>query len=156
VHLAFLFLEAFSLGTELLGWKFVRDTPAVLGLPSYAIHVPNLFALLSGDFWKPTILWASTSIFIPALFAYFFNLTVHSVKRHGARIKVVRYDYDPVTFNIVKMLLTSAVYGNGLFDGLVHPETAFRVSNSQYGGYNGILMSTFVGVIFSIWEGTQR
>lgn len=158
VHLAFLLVEAYGLSRAIIPWKYILDLPSIrmIGIPSIALKIPDLFVLLSASFWYPTLLWSATSIFIPLLFAYFFNLTVHTVKRNNARVRVVRYNYDPFTFNVVKAMLVGAVYGSGMLQGYISDDTVATIDGSQYGGFSTILMGTYVCALCSIWQATQR
>lgn len=158
VHATFLFIEAYGLSKVVMPWVYAFDTPAVhaIGLPSQAVKIPNLFALLTPDFWLPTLLWSATNLFIPLIFAYFYNLTVHTVKRNNAKVRVVRYNYDPFTFNVVKCILVSTVYGAYVLHGYVSNVLVQIVDQSQYGGYNGVLMGCYVCGLYSLWEATQR
>lgn len=158
MHATFLLLEAYSLQKVLLPWKYAFDIPAIhaIGSPSYAVSVPDLFALLSPSFWLPTLLWSATNIFVPLIFAYFYNLTVHTVKRNNARVRVVRYNYDPFTFNVVKSLIISTVYGAGLLHGYVDDDIVAVVDGSQYGNFGGMLMGTYVCGLYAFWVASQR
>ncbi|KAM0712174.1 hypothetical protein Q7P37_011268 [Cladosporium fusiforme] len=158
VHATSILAEAYQLQRALVPWKFAFDIPAIhtIGTPSIAVKVPDLFQLLSPYFWLPTLLWAATNLFIPLLFAYFYNLTVHTVKRNNARVRVVRYNYDPFTFNVAKVLLVSTVYGAGMLHGYVSDKTVAVVDASQYGGYKGILTGCYVCGLYSLWAATQR
>lgn len=158
VHATFIFMEAYSLSKAVMPWKYAFDIPAVhaIGSPSIAVKIPDLFALLTSSFWVPTLLWSATNIFIPLLFAYFYNLTVHTVKRNNARVRVVRYNYDPFTYNVVKTLLISTVYGAHILHGYVDNVWVAIVDASQYGGYNGMLMNTWICGGYALWEATQR
>lgn len=158
VHATFLFVEAYSLSKIVMPWKYAFDTPAVhaIGLPSQAVKIPDLFALLTPEFWLPTLLWSATNLFIPLAFAYFYNLTVHTVKRNNARVRVVRYNYDPFTFNVVKGILVSTIYGAGLLHGYVNEYIVDVISYSQYSGVNGMMAGPYICGLYSLWEATQR
>lgn len=158
VHATFLFIEAYSLSKVVMPWKYAFDTPAIhaIGLPSYAFSIPDLFALLTPQFWKPTLLWSATNLFVPLAFAYFYNLTVHTVKRNNARVRVVRYNYDPLVFNVVKCMIVSVVYGAGFLHGYVDDEIVFVIGESQYSGYSGMMLGCFVCGLCSLWEATQK
>jgi hypothetical protein len=158
VHATFLFIEAYSLSKVVMPLKYMFDVPAIhaIGLNSYAVKLPDLFALLTPEFWLPTLLWSSTNLFVPLVFAYFYNLTVHTVKRNNARVRVVRYNYDPFTFNVVKSMLISAVYGAGFLRDYVNDIHVEAVNDSQYGGYSGMLMGSWICGLYSLWEATQR
>lgn len=158
VHATFLFIEAYSLSRLVMPWRYAFDIPAIhaIGLPSYAVSIPDLFALLTPQFWKPTLLWSATNLFVPLTFAYFYNLTVHTVKRNNAKVRVVRYNYDPLVFNVVKCIIVSAVYGAGFLHGYVDDELVVAVGNSQYSGYSGMMLGGFVCALCSVWEATQK
>ena len=93
---------------------------------------------------------------IPAIFSYFYNLTTRTVRRHGVVVNVVRYEYDPFVFNIVKALLTWTIYGQGFYYGIVDYEVADRVDRATYGGYQGILIGCYVCIVASLYEAAQR
>lgn len=158
VHATFLFIEAYGLSRVVMPWKYAFDTPAIhaIGLPSQAVKIPDLFALLTSEFWYPTLLWSFTNLIIPLGFAYLYNLTVHTVKRNNARVRVVRYNYDPFTFNVVKCMLVSTVYGAFILHGYIDNSIAVTVGASQYGGYGGMMMGCYVCGLCSLWEATQR
>jgi hypothetical protein len=158
VHLAFLLMEAFGLSNTVMPWKYMFDFPSIriVGIPSFAVKIPDLFVVLSASFWSPVLLWSATSIFVPLMFAYFFNLTVHTVKRNNARVRVVRYNYDPFTFNVAKFLVVSAVYGTGILQGYVSDHTVAVVENSQFSGFSSMLVGTYVCGLCSLWQATQR
>lgn len=158
VQMAFLLLEWFALQRELIPWLYAFEVSVVrgYGVPTIAVYYPDLFKLLTPDFWLPVLLWASTSIFIPSLFAYFFNLTIREVKRHGATVSVARYTVDPLTFNIVKAIATWIVYGKFVNFGLIDPITAITVNRAMYGGYNGVVVGCYVGIVASLYEAAQR
>lgn len=158
VHATFILAEAYGLQKTLLPWNYAFDIPAIhsIGTPSISVNVPNLFLLLTPDFWLPTLLWAATNLLIPLFFAYFYNLTVHTVKRNNARVRVVRYNYDPFTFNVVKSLLVSTVYGAGILHNYVDRSIIGAVNDSQYGGFSGMIMGCYVCGAVSLWAATQR
>ena len=158
VHATFLFIEAYSLSKLVMPWRYLFDTRAIhaLRLPSQAVMIPDLFALLTPQFWKPTLLWSATNLFVPLTFAYFYNLTVHTVKRNNVRVRVVRYNYDPLVFNVVKCMIVSAVYGAGFLSGYVDDDIAIAIGESQYSGFTGMMLGCFVCGLCSVWEATQR
>ncbi|KAK5116607.1 hypothetical protein LTR85_009232 [Meristemomyces frigidus] len=158
VQMAFLLLEAIALQREVLPWQYAFEIAGIraYGMPTIAVYYPDLFKLLTSEFWLPTLLWASTSILIPSLFAYFFNLTIREVKRNGALVSVARYTVDPLTFNIVKAIVTWMVYGKGVGFGYIDPLTAITASNAMFGGYNGVLIGCYICIIASVYEAAQR
>lgn len=158
VHLVFLLMEAWGLSNAVIPWKYIFDFPSirVVGTPSFAVKIPDLFVMLSASFWSPVLLWSAISIFIPLLFAYFFNLTVHTVKRNNARVRVVRYNYDPFTYNVAKFMIVSSVFAADILNGYVSHQTLALIDHSQFGGFASILVGTQVCGLCSLWQATQR
>lgn len=128
---------------------FVRQTP-------YDIFLPDLFLLLTSSFWGPTMLWSFTSLFIPLFAAYFFNLTAKPSKTRSHTAHFA-YSFDPLTFNIVKALLTFVVYGQDVtFGGLVDLEYVARINSALYGGWQGVLTGTGIGALVTLYEAVLR
>ena len=160
VQMSFLFLEAIGIQKELLPWEYAFDIPSVrfLGLstPTIPFMLPDFFRTVSPVFWTTTILWATTSIFIPALFAYFYNLSTRVVKRHGTPVTVTRYRFDPLMFNVAKAIVTWVVYDHGYTFGLFDAFTILRVNQAMFGGYRGILVGSYVSMLAALYEAAQR
>ncbi|KAK1065790.1 hypothetical protein LTR74_007671 [Friedmanniomyces endolithicus] len=158
VQMAFQILEAAGLQRATLPWVYLTDVKLGRGFqgPVLSVYYPDLFRLLTAGFWLPTLLYASTSIFLPALLAYFFNLTMRDVRRHGAVVRVARYNIDPLTFNIVKALLTYMVYGQLIGANLVGLENVATVRQAMFGGHQGVLIGCYVCIIASLYEAAQR
>lgn len=155
VHLTFGVLEAFALLKALMPWKYAFDIPSInaLHIPSYAVKLPDLFVLLTGYWWSTTLLWASTSILVPLLFGYFFNLTVRNVGRGQSR----KYTIDPLTFSVVKGLATWLVYCKGVdFFGIVGADVAERVDQAIFGGHTAVLVGSGISALASLYEAAQR
>jgi hypothetical protein len=112
--------------------------------------------LLTSSFWAPFTLWASTSLFIPLLVSYFFNLTLKPKPLHATRAHTApepTYKFDPLVFNVVKALITYAVYAQGFrFGGFVENSTVERIGGAVTGGYEGILIGAGIGALASIYE----
>lgn len=151
-----LLLEAYALQKDIFYWRYAFDLP---GIPwfhptNFAVWIPDLFILLTSGFWGPTILWSITSIFLPLLFAYFYNLTVHPVKRNGARVQALRYPYDPMIFSIAKTVIAFLVYAAHRPDGYIDGYHAAVVDGAI--GYRNIITGCLISGIAAIWEATQR
>lgn len=161
VQATWLAFEAFGLQNKILPRKYLFDIPSLplgryLSTPSHAIKIPDLFQLLTAHFWSTGLLWASTSIFVPLLFSYFYNLTVRDVKRQGSRVTVARHGFDPLIFNVVRALLAWTVYGHGYTFGILDKRVIHSVDHSILGGYNTILIGSYVGIIVALYEAAQR
>lgn len=153
VEAAVVLVEAFYLQKQVLPWIFFFDIPAIsaLGTSSYPVHFPEFFALLTGSFWSPSLLWANTSLFIPLVFAYFFNITIKN-KANGLASKPA-YQVDPLTFNLAKALVSYMVYAQGVrFSGLVEDATVSTVATALPGGPNSVFIGAGIGTVVSIYE----
>jgi hypothetical protein len=151
IHLLLLVFEAAGLSRATMPWSQSFATPAVraVGLPSVAVAFPDVTTIVSAQFWAPTSLWAATSVLLPALFAYVFNLTYHNPKT-GRRIAPQK-EFDPLIFSIVKGLLAYLVYSPGAALNLYFsPNTVGTVQDSIYGGYATLLIGAAIGVLTSI------
>ncbi|KAK8207009.1 hypothetical protein HDK77DRAFT_59059 [Phyllosticta capitalensis] len=154
VESAVILVEAIYLQRKVMPWQYAFDVPAfgLLASNSLAVHVPNFFALLTGDFWGPSLLWASTSFFIPLFFAYFFNFTLQS----GISEKSA-YRTDPLTFNVVKALISYIVYSQGVkFAGLVGEQSATVVESALPGGTHGVLIGAGIGALASLYSAALK
>jgi hypothetical protein len=158
VQLFIFLLEAYALNQHVLPWTYITDMTFLesLGLPRVAVYFPHFFQILEGGFWFKTMLWSTTSFFIPTLFAYFFNLTIREVKRHGARISVARYTIDPLTFNVIKALTTYIVFVRRVGADWLGPMTVSEVGNAQFGGPQGVLIGSGIVILASLYEAAQR
>ncbi|KAI9649462.1 hypothetical protein NHQ30_002038 [Ciborinia camelliae] len=155
VALEFIMLlsEALQLQPELLANKYAFTIPAIdsLSTSQYAVKIPDLFLLLTTSFWGPFSLWLSTSLLLPLVGAYLFNLT----NKPSTRTK--RYSFDPLTFNIVKGLITFVVYGRAAtLGGLVDLGHVARINSALYGGYESILLGTGIGILVTMYDAVLK
>ncbi|KAI7164298.1 hypothetical protein KC349_g750 [Hortaea werneckii] len=174
----FMLLETFSLHRVVLPWIYSGlDLPLPFLPDSLTTHrggflprkielfYPDLFQLLSAEFWFPTLLWSTTSLLLPALAAYFFNLTLRPVHRRasgssgGVAVTVARYTFDPLMFNVVKAIATWMVYSRGVGTGVggwIGEEVVGTVEGAMWGGYQGVLVGCYVCVLASVYEAVLR
>ncbi|KAI7285004.1 hypothetical protein KC352_g5392, partial [Hortaea werneckii] len=174
----FMLLETLSLHRVVLPWVYLGldlplpFLPHSLTIPgggflprSIELFYPDLFQLLSSDFWFPTLLWSTTSLLLPALAAYFFNLTLRPVHRRasgagGVSVTVARYTFDPLMFNVVKAIATWMVYSRGVgttgVGGWLDPEVVGTVEGAMWGGYQGVLVGCYVCVLAAVYEAVLR
>ncbi|KAI6801892.1 hypothetical protein KC361_g1509 [Hortaea werneckii] len=178
----FMLLEMLSLHRVVLPWvysgvdlplpflpKSLTTTTAAGGslFPrKIEVFYPDLFQLLSSEFWFPTLLWSATSLLLPALAAYFFNLTLRPVHRRtsagggvGVSVTVARYTFDPLMFNVVKAIATWMVYSRGVGtgrSGWLDPEVVGTVEGAMWGGYQGVLVGCYVCVLAAVYEAVLR
>jgi len=157
VEFLILVFEAFNLRKEILADCYAFTIPAlpVLRTSPHPVALPDLFLLLTPSFWQPFILWIATSLLIPLLFAYFFNLTARP--RAGRAQQRFEYAFDPLTFNVVKAVITYAVYAQGVtFGGLVDLESVARIRAAAAGGWEGVVAGTAVGILVTFYEAIIR
>ncbi|KAF2213249.1 hypothetical protein CERZMDRAFT_39587 [Cercospora zeae-maydis SCOH1-5] len=156
IHLTVLLLEAIALQRHIFPWEYAFAIPATPMSPAKAVFLPNLFMLLTSTYWSATLTWSFTSIFVPLIFAYFYNLTVRDVKRGNVRVAVARYAADPMTYNLVKALATWIVFKKGVTFGVIQPETVNRIEAGIWGGSNALLIGAGLGAIGALYEAAQR
>ncbi|POR34625.1 Cytochrome P450, partial [Tolypocladium paradoxum] len=147
---------------EILANRYAFTVPAValLGSPDYPVYLPDMFLLLSASFWSPALTWAFTSLVLPSLFGYFFNLGATTAAGPRTRSKAAQPAdnvVDPLTFSIVKALVAYVVYGQGVtFGGLLNETSVERLNSAVYGGYRGVLVGTAITGIVSMYDAVLR
>ena len=153
IHFLIQTFELWHIRKEVLPFKYAFDLPAlpIINTKEYAVPLPDLFLLLTSSFWGPATLWTFTSILIPLFAAYFFNLT--SKPRARSHSQHFAYTFDPLTFNVVKALLTFVIYGQDVtFGGLVDLEYVARINSALYGGWEGSMVGSGIGALVTIYE----
>jgi hypothetical protein len=153
IHFVINAFELYRLRAEVLPSRYAFTIPElpIIRTSEYPVSIPDLFLLLTSSFWGPATLWAFTSIFIPLGSAYFFNLT--SKPRARSHNQHFNYTFDPLTFNIVKALLTFVIYGQDVtFGGLVDLEYVARINSALYGGWIGPIVGSGIGALVTVYE----
>ncbi|CAJ2502296.1 Uu.00g096900.m01.CDS01 [Anthostomella pinea] len=153
--------EMYFLRPEILADRYAFTIPAVsfLGTSDYPVFIPDMFLLLTASFWSPALLWAFTSIVLPSIAGYFVNMTTGAqpgrVTRRAAPVQDSAI--DPLTFSIVKALLSFVVYGQGItFGGWINEFSIARINTAVYGGYKGMLVGAAITGIFSIYDAVLK
>jgi hypothetical protein len=152
IQLLLLIFEAAGLSRATMPWTLSFATPAIkaAGIRPVVVSLPDVTALASTKFWAPTSLWVATSILLPALFGYIFNLTYHNPKS-GRRAATPQKEIDPLMFSITKALLAYLVYSPGASMNLwFSPATVATVQDAVYGGYATMLIGATIGVLTSL------
>lgn len=140
IQTAIILIELFGLRSQILPLRYLTTIPAIpaIGITwDTPVKIPDLFALLTVAFWAPFSLWATTSVALPLLGAWFVNL------RGGES------GYDPVSFNVVKALVAWIVYLRGGVSG----DSPAIVVKGVYGGPVGLLIGAAVGALAGLYEG---
>ncbi|KAG5913474.1 hypothetical protein E4U42_001124 [Claviceps africana] len=153
--------ELFFIRPEILPNRYAFTVPAVhlLGTSDYPVYLPDMFLLLTSSFWSPALTWALTSVVLPSIAGYFFNLgaTNHNGPRTRSRAALHDNVVDPLTFSIVKALISYVVYAQGVtFGGLLSETSTERLNRAVYGGYKGILVGTAITGITSMYEAVLK
>jgi hypothetical protein len=151
--------ELYYLRPEVLPNRYAFTIPAVglLHTSDLPVYLPDIFLILAASFWAPVSIWALTSFIIPSFFGYFFNLTVGA--QHGRRKATSTPDYvvDPLTFSIIKGLVSYVVYAQGVtFGGLLDETSIGRINSAIYGGWQGILVGSSITALTSIYDAVLK
>ncbi|CAM1501090.1 Fc.00g102520.m01.CDS01 [Cosmosporella sp. VM-42] len=154
--------ELYHIRPEVLGSIFAFTIPAIsfLGTPDYPVYLPDMFLLLTSSFWSPALTWAFTSFILPSFAGYFFNLNASRnppAVRGRPRANSAEYVVDPLTFSIVKALVSYVVYAQGVtFSGLLSDTSIERLNGAVYGGYKGMLVGTAITGLVSIYDAVLK
>ncbi|KAI1177180.1 hypothetical protein F4777DRAFT_217984 [Nemania sp. FL0916] len=153
--------ELYFLRPEILADRYAFTIPAIsfLGTSDYPVFIPDMFLLLTASFWSPALLWTFTSSVFPSIVGYFVNIAGaanHSpIKRRGAHPSETVV--DPLTFSVVKALISFVVYGQGVtFGGWISEVSIARINSSVYGGYKGILAGAAISGIYSFYDAVVK
>ncbi|KAF2089751.1 hypothetical protein K490DRAFT_55322 [Saccharata proteae CBS 121410] len=157
-------VESFALAIEVLflqyaivPWSYAFDTPAIsaIGLNAQPVYVPNAFVLLEPHFWSVVLLWLSTSVLAPLAVAHLFNFTTRSNSTRSTEETAVEKPAsraDPLTYNVVKALVTYIVYTKGARFGLISDNAVTWVEAALPGGQNCQLIGAGIGALTTIYE----
>lgn len=162
VQILFTLLEAYGLQKDVLPWDIELTIPKIpaLGADERTLYLPDLFSLLGGHFWTTSLVWLTTSVGIPLLFAYFFNFTYAARPAHATRAATRRnpqHSVDHLTFNVVKGLMAWLVYAQGFtYFGAVADSTVSSISSSMWGGYLLPVIGASTGALFSLQDAILR
>lgn len=162
ILLAIQAFELYFLRKEVLADRYAFTIPAIklLGTNDHPIQIPDMFLLLTSSFWSPVLLYVATSVIIPSVFGYFFNLSAANRSHPGrgrARASQPDYTIDPLTFSIVKALITFVVYNQGVtFGGLVNELSVARINSALYGGWKGVISGAAITGITAIYDAVLK
>lgn len=128
------------------------------------INGPDLFALVTPDFWAPFSLWVLTTVILPTLVGYFFNypLRAATTHSHNTRRATAQHDaapnVDPVVFNVAKALISYLVYAaSGPFGVWPYSKTTIQTVNTGLPfGYGSLLTTSLIGATIALYEAVLR
>jgi hypothetical protein len=153
IHLLLLIFEAAGLSRATMPLSLSLTIPRIkaAGFNGFVVPLPDITTILTSRFWAPTTLWVLTSVFLPTLFAYVFNLTYANPK--PKRRTNPQKELDPLTFSIVKALLAYLVYSPGAaFSFGFSVATVDTVQDHVFGGYVTMLIGAAIGVLTSLYD----
>lgn len=162
IYLATQIFELYFLRPEVLSDRYAFTIPAIklLGTTDYPVHLPDMFLILTAGFWSPVLLYFATSLLIPAIAGYFFNLSAANHNHPGrgrARTSQPNYSVDPLTFSIAKALITFVVYNQGVtFGGLVNELSVARINSALYGGWKGVVTDAAIVGITAFYDAVLK
>ncbi|KAK0635798.1 hypothetical protein B0T17DRAFT_485333 [Bombardia bombarda] len=176
--------ELLYLRREVLPDRYAFTIPAVgwLGTADHPVSLPDMFALVTAEFWSPALTWALTSLVLPSLVGYFFNLSAASGGGGGVvassgngkgrptraaaaaaaaaaqqQEKGPEYVVDPLAFSIAKAVATYVVYAQGVtFGGLISPVAVARINSALYSGWKGVLVGTAITGLTAVYDAVLR
>lgn len=159
IEVLFLALEGACVVKDLVPMRYIATMPAVdaVKTPEFMVSVPDVFVFVSSNFWAPYSLWLLTSLVIPLVVAYFFNLSLKAAQSARGRAASGRTSFDPLSFNIAKALVAYQVYGErcttfGVYSGY----SVSRVNASLPGHWSGVLTMSAIGVVGTLYEAILR
>ena len=159
IQLVVIIFELYNLRKEVLPDKHAFTIPSFsyVNNKPYPVAIPDFFLLATASFWGPSLLWGITSLLIPLTASYFFNLTAKPTTRSRSGTPHFTYSFDPLTFSIVKALLTYVIYGQDVtFGGWVDLEYVARINSAIFGGYQGVLTGTAIGALVTLYDAVLK
>lgn len=166
VHGFILFIEAAGLVRNLL-WAPAVIAPTIAHQRESASwnNMLDLWAPVKSKALGPCILWSITNWILPSISAYFFNMTCDVRVAQPER----QYLIDPFVFSIVKALLAYGAYSQSATDvsfddtyrfsrggnlgwDLYSRSAVGAVRDNILGGYHGLQMSAFIGILVSLYD----
>ncbi|KAI9663106.1 MAG: hypothetical protein M1821_008154 [Bathelium mastoideum] len=149
--------EGLALSRTTMPWRHAFSLPPneVLRTPKIPIYLPDLFQLVTPHFWYTSIVWGSSTLLAPLLFAYFFNFTLKASPAQGA--KRLEYRVDPLVFHLTKLVVTMTVYwGSSRAFGTISDDVIKDINEHILGGPAGMMTGAFIGILTSIYEAILR
>lgn len=165
--------ELYHLRKLVLPDRYAFTIPAfpLLRTETKAVQLPDMFKLVTAEFWAPSLTWALTAVVLPALFGYFFNFS--AAAHHGQQARkgaaagtrgvTARsaaepvYAVDPLTFSIVKAIVTYVVYAQGVtFGGLLNSKVVENVDEALYSGWQGVVVGSAVSALAAVYDAVLR
>lgn len=154
--------ELWCLKREVLPNVYAFTIPSfpALGNNPQPVYVTDIFQILTSTFWSPVLTWTATSLVLPSIFGYFYNLSAASrpTVRRGRSAANAEPDYnvDPLVFSIIKALASFLVLGQRVTLGLVETDSIDRINSALYGGWQGVLTGAAITGLVSVYDAVLR
>ncbi len=148
IELFTLVFEFYNLRPEVLPDRnYITPIIPILANHPHTVRGIDLMDFFTIRFWQPFTLWLATSLLVPLFFSFFFNITSRSRKSQTKKT------FDPLSFSIIKALITYAVYAKDVeFGGLVDLESVARIRSAMAGGWQGVVAGAIIGVVVTFYE----
>jgi hypothetical protein len=159
-----LLIESYGLRKEILPSKSLYDVPAIKYVKDSktTVYLPDVFLLFNQSFLGPFTLWLFTSLILPLALSYFINIPLKahpspSYKTRKATVEASPHmQFDPLIFNVAKALIAYVVYAQHFTLGLYQHFTIATVNENVVGGYAGIITSSSIGALISLYEAVLK
>lgn len=158
-------VEMYYLFFSLVDFRHAFGLPMPFGGKVVAdVRLPDLFALITPEFWGPFSLFFLTTVILPAVAAYFVNYPLRSATRHGhnTRRSAAQHDaevvLDPFVFNVAKAVISYLVYAASAATGVGYYGrlTVQTVNAGLPFGYSGLITSSIIGATIALYEAVLK
>ncbi|EZF32001.1 hypothetical protein H109_04247 [Trichophyton interdigitale MR816] len=168
IQILVLILELSSVINAIMPWrKFTFPAIEALNTSACTHNIPDLFNTFQPAFWSPLLLWTTTSVVLPSIIAYFFDINLKmsqstSPTTRRSAVATAAQDKgkvcgDPLVFNVAKALIASIVYGSGFnFWNLFSQTSVLKVVSAVPWGLQGLLTGSAICTLGSLYEAILR
>ncbi|KAG5519892.1 hypothetical protein PMAC_000169 [Pneumocystis sp. 'macacae'] len=145
VDFLFCIYEFYNLLRFLIPWTYGIFLPSYFGSYSGKIfYLPDISVFSSFEsFWLPFLTWWLLAIFIPLIAAIIFNF--HESKK-GESSRII----DPMTFSVVKAIVTYSIFYKGFRKNLFFLNSIFIVKRAV--GVELMFIISFIGVLYAMYD----
>jgi hypothetical protein len=156
--------EFASLFLSIVEWRKAFGLPIPYFGKVIPVTSPDLFALITPDYWAPITLWLLTTVIAPTLVGYFFNYPLRTSTSHSyaTRRATAAQDAAPqvdlVVFNIAKALISYLVFAASgpLGVGPYSKTTIQTVNTALPFGYSSLVTTSLIAATISLYEAVLK
>ena len=113
--------------------------------------LPDMFRLLSAEFWGPFTAWLSVSVLMPLVTAYFFNFKLKAATKRNVQAQV-----DPLVFNLMKTFFAWLAFNQGFDFFVLGKDSLARVNASLLGNHQGLMVGTGICTLLRLYEAVLK